>query len=390
MFSEFSQVLENDFFILLFIMVVIWSVGTCLEKIKVPLIIGELLAGVVIGPACLNLVHFTPEIETMAQLGMFFLMFYAGLKNDPRRMKKIIGHSIIIGVLGNIVPFAMGIGVVLWSGGTIYQAILIGAAISVTSLITKTRILGDLGILKSRLGNSMTGAAILDNIFAFIILVIVMKAFAEDSLTALDVVFTALEIVTFFSITLFIGHVIFPKMSRFFSCRSGKGFTFAMVMGLLFAVLAEAINLPFILGAYIAGLFVREEIMSAELYQKMDDRFLAIANGFLGPIFIMSVAFHVSFDIFLDHPMFVLGLTAAAFIGKFLGVYLGGRISGFKNIEATSMGLGMNGRGAVELVFAAVGVELGILNNMHLSALVFVAFFTTFITPFLLKLVKNK
>lgn len=390
MFNDFGQIFGHSFFNLLFIMVVIWSVAICLEKLKIPLIIGELLAGVIIGPACLDWVKFTPEIKTLSQLGMFFLMFYSGLKNDPKRMQKIVGHSIIIGVIGNLIPFILGTLIVLFFGYTIYQAVLIGAAISVTSLITKTRILDDLGILKSKIGNTMVGSAILDNILSFIMLVIVIKAFDDGTLTFNEVVFTATEIIIFFAVTLFVGHAIFPKLRRFFSSRSGKGFTFALVMGLLFALFAEAINLPFILGAYLAGLFVREEILSPELFQKMDDRFHAIANGFLGPIFIMSVAFHVSFDVFWQQPIFVIAVTLAAFIGKFLGVYFGGRISGFNNKDSTTMGFGMNGRGAVELVFAAVGIEMGILNNTHLSTLVFVAFITTFLSPFLLKFMTRK
>ena len=385
MFSNLIQVLDHSFFILLFVMVVVWSVAICLERFRIPLIIGELLAGVIIGPACLDLVRFTPEIKTLAELGMFFLMFYAGLTNDPKSMQKIIKHSLVIGVLGNAFSFAMGAGVVILFGGTIFQALLIGAAISVTSLIVKTRILGDLGVLKTKIGNTMTGAAIFDNIVAFIVLVLVTKTFVAGSLDLFDITITTMEILVFFVVTLSVGYLIFPKLSKFFSSRTGKGFTFALVMGLLFAVFAEAINLPFILGAYIAGLFVREEIMDKELYQKMNDRFLAITHGFLGPIFIMSVAFHVSFSILLEHYVFVLLITLAAFVGKFIGVYLGGRVSGFKNREAIGMGIGMNGRGAVELVFAAVGVEMGILNDMHLSTLVFVAFITTLVTPLLLK-----
>jgi len=385
MFSNLLHILDSNFFNLLLVMVVIWSVGIFLEKLKIPLVIGQLIAGIIIGPAVLNWIKFTPGIQTLAQLGMFFLMFYAGLQTDPKPMKKILASSLLIGVMGTIFPFALGFFAVYQIEGNFLQALFIGMAISGTSLVTKTRILDEFGILKSKIGHSMVGAAIVDNIVSFILLAVVIKTCRLGTINLWDGIFTSVEVMTFFAVTLFIGYVIFPRVGKMFADRSWLGFTFALIVGLFFAVLAEAIYLPFILGAYLAGLFVREEIMSSDAFHEMNDRLMIITNGFLGPIFIMSVSFKVSFDIIFEHPVLVCLVVVAAFIGKFLGVFLGSKFSRFSTGEALAMGVGMNGRGAVELVFAATGVELGILTNSHLSMLVFVAFATTLMTPFLLK-----
>ncbi|KPJ69247.1 hypothetical protein AMJ44_04185, partial [candidate division WOR-1 bacterium DG_54_3] len=263
------------------------------------------------------------------------------------------------------------------------------AAISGTSMVTKSRILSDLRLLKSRLGYNMMGAAIFDNIVIFLIISIIIKTTQLGMFTLLDGMLTTMEVILFFGVTLAIGYLIFPRVSKYFSTRRGKGFTFALLMGFLFAIFAESIRLPFILGAYIAGLFVREEIMSASLFQKMHDRFLAISHGFLGPIFIMSIALKINLAVILKEFWFVLALFLAAFLGKMFGVYLGGILSENSSKESLIMGLGMNGRGEIELIIALIGLQLGIITQNHLSILVMVAFATTLIAPFILNYLKE-
>jgi len=378
---------HSPFFNLLFIMISLWTVGILFERLKFPLIIGELLAGIVLGPALLNWVVRTPVFDSLAQLGMFFLMFYAGLEGDPRQLRSNISTSINIGFWGTVFPFFFGVLAAIHFGSSLNQALLIGAAISGTSLVTKSRILSDFNILKTRIGTTMMGSAIVDNIFSFMVLSLIIKSVQNGGFNIASVLFTIIEVALFFIITIYIGVIIFPKVGKLFSRRRGKGFTFALIMGLLFATLAEIINLPFILGAYLAGLFVREEIMSKNLYQKMDDRFLAISHGFLGPVFIMSVALKVSFDVFSTHGLMILAIFMAAFVGKLAGVFIGGALSKLSVPESLCMGFAMNGRGAVELVLAVIGVELGVITNAHLSMLVIVAFATTFMAPLLIRTV---
>ncbi|MGM0440391.1 MAG: cation:proton antiporter [Chlamydiota bacterium] len=162
--------------------------------------------------------------------------------------------------------------------------------------------------------------------------------------------------------------------------------TFAIAIGFLFAVLAQWLQLPFILGAYLAGMFVREKNMGKATFEIVEDRIATITHGFLGPLFIMSITFKVSFGVIVDHPYLFIMITVAAFAGKLIGVSLGSILSGFSWKKALIMGSGMNGRGGVELVFANVGVSLGILHTDHLSLLVFMAFITTLAAPFLIQL----
>ncbi len=384
MFSNLFNIIQAPLFNILFLVAVAWSVAIFLERFRVPLIIGELVAGIIIGPAVLGIIHPSPEIEILASLGMFFLMFHAGLETDPRYLRKTLKPSIMVGLSGIILPFFLGFFIALVFGGNTLQAILIGAAVSGTSMVTKSRILSDLQLDRSKIGYQMMGAAIFDNISIFIIISILIKTTQNGLFTLGDGLMTALEVMIFFAITLTIGYVLFPKLSKYFTTRRGKGFTFALLMGFIFAFLAEAIRLPFILGAYIAGLFVREEIMSASLFQKMHDRFLAISHGFLGPIFIMSIALKINLDVIYKEFWFVAALFLVAFLGKLAGVYIGAKLSKNTDKEAFIMGLAMNGRGEIELIIALIGLQLGIITENHLSVLVMVAFATTLVAPFIL------
>ncbi|MFH1387505.1 MAG: cation:proton antiporter [bacterium] len=390
MITNISTVIHAPLFNILFLVAVAWSVAIFLERFRIPLIIGELIAGIIIGPTVLNIVRPSPEINILAQLGMFFLMFYAGLETNPRLIQKIAAKSILIGGLGTIFPFCFGILASLLFGCTWPQALLIGAAISGTSMVTKSRILSDLKLMKTLLGYHMMAAAIVDNLFSFLIVSLIIKGFQRGSFEISDLVFTALEVTLFFAIILTVGYLLFPRISHYFKTRRGKGFTFALLVGFSFAFLAELINLPFILGAYLAGLFVREEIMSASLFSKMNDRFLAITHGFLGPIFIISIAFKMNFQVLLTHSWLLFWLILAAFFGKFCGIYLGAMANRFNRVGSLIMAVGMNGRGTVELVLAVIGLQMGIINQAQFSILVLVAFLTTLSVPLLLNIIIKK
>jgi len=389
MFNYIYSIIQAPLFNILFLVAVAWSVAIFLERYRIPIIIGELMAGIIIGPAVLNIIRPSSEMELMANLGMFFLMFYAGLETNPRILEKSIKRSFPIALGGTFFPFVGGTLITLLFGGNWFQALMIGAAISGTSMVTKARILDDLKLIKTPLGYSMMGASLVDNIFSFVILAGIIRTVEQGTFRLVDVAIISVEVLLFFGITLGIGYILFPKIPKFFSTRRGKGFTFALLIGFSFAVLAEAIHLPFIIGAYLAGLFVREEIMSASLFRKMNDRFLAITHGFFGPIFIMSIALKLDFSIIIRQFWFVAALIFVAFVGKLYGIYVGARVARFKPPEALIMGICMNGRGTVELVIAAIGLRLGIINSDHLSALVIVAFATTLSVPIALNYIKK-
>jgi Kef-type K+ transport system membrane component KefB len=199
-----------------------------------------------------------------------------------------------------------------------------------------------------------------------------------------------LKVAAFFGLSHVIGIIIYPKLSKYFSSREAKGFTFALIMALLFGVLAEMAGLHIILGAYMAGLFVREGIVSKELFQKINDRFVAITYGFMGPIFFVSLSFHIDFTILTTHPLLLITLLLAAVVGKVAGAGGGALLGQMNKGEAMVIGAAMNGRGAVELIIASIGLELAIINDTYFSILVVIAFFTTMMAPVSLNLLCKK
>lgn len=377
-------------------MAVVWGVGLLFEKFGQPLILGELLAGLVIGPPLLGLVGppgavfvWTPALDVLATLGMFFMIFYAGLITDPRKLGKRVKTFFGVGVTGTLMPLLFGWLVAWFFTHDFWIALIVGLAISGTSLVTKVRILGDLGILKSKVGYTMMGGAMVDNILTFIILAVVIKAITVGIVGPLDVVYTVALVVAFFGIALFIGYRVYPRVGKLFVHPGARGFTFALVMGLLIAGIGQMMGLHFIIGAYLAGLFVREEFVGGA-FRDLDRRFQTLSHGFLGPIFIVSVAFHVSFGVFETHTLFLIALIIAAIAGKVIGAGGGAYLTGVGKREALTIGIGMNGRGTVELILAMVGIEIGLLADVHVSLLVFTAFVTTFITPIGLKYMLRK
>ncbi|MFC1615543.1 cation:proton antiporter [Patescibacteria group bacterium] len=393
-FASFTEnayrVLNLPIVSILFLLVIVWLVGGFFERIKLPAVLGELLAGVIIGPAVLNIIGPSEGLEFVAKLGMFFLMFYAGLQTDPKKLFRTRKKIILIGLFGTIVPFALGTLAVIYLGGSLLQGIFIGAAISGTSLVTKSRILGDLNLLKTKFGYKIMGSAMIDNMISFVILAVAIKAIITGKFALFDSVVTLTEASLFFIISLFIGYKFYPYITKFMKQKTVRGFTFAIIVGLFFAFFAEMMRIHFIIGAYLAGLMVREEITGTILFNKLKERFNVITNGFLGPLFIIYITFKVNFSALGEAPLMFFAIFIAAFVGKVLGAGIGAYIGGMKFKDSLTVGYGMNGRGTVELILAIVGFELGILNQSHLTILVLVAFLTTLIVPFALTLRMNR
>ena len=369
----------------LFLLAVVWLVGELFRRIKLPPVLGELLAGLLVGPPVFNLISYSEGLDMLAKLGMFFLMFYAGLQTDPKKLLKIRKSAIVIGFLGTLVPFVLGFSAVVLFGGSVLQGIFIGAAISGTSMVTKSRILQDLKLLRTKLGNIMMGSAMVDNLLSFIVLAVAIKSVSLGELNLSSALFTLSEVTIFFLLTLFIGYKLYPYMTSFMKQRTIRGFTFAIIIGLLFAFLAEMLSIHFIIGAYLAGLMVREEIAGKLLVKRLKERISIITLGFLGPLFIVTVAFNVDFSVLTLAPYLLVAILLAAFIGKIVGVAMGALLCKMNRRESFIIGLGMNDRGTVELILAVVGLQLGILTVTHVTILVLVAFITTLIVPFALR-----
>ncbi|MBT3261421.1 cation:proton antiporter [bacterium] len=385
--NNFEHLLQLPFFEVLFLLVVAWTAGVIFKIFKLPLIIGQLLAGLIIGPSLLNLVQLTPTIDILGQLGAFFIMLYLGVTTDPRKLLKRAKASFSIAVLGTLVPFGLGYLVMRWFGLSVQTALFMGMAISTTSLATKAAVLDELKILHSKAGNTMIGTAVVDNVLSLILFSVIITTVKIGTFSIWTLLATVVEVTLFFGVVLFVGIKIYPWLKKFFSNRKAKGFTFALIVALLMGALAELIGLHYILGAYLAGLFIREEIVVKGLYEKIKDRLMVLSYGFLAPMFFISLAFSVDFRIFLQEFWLLLVLILVAFVGKTVAAGGAALWNGFSRKDALIIGFGMNGRGAIELIIAALGLSMGLINTAMVSILVFVSFITTLATPIFLNFV---
>lgn len=387
---------------LILILTVAWVLGRAFARFGMPVILGELLAGLILGPPMLGIVNASEPIELMAEFGIFFLMFYAGMEMDPKELLEHIWPSLAVAVGGFAVPFVLGYLTALAFGGTVYQSLFIGMGLSITSLAVQARILHDMQIQRSSLGHIIIGAAIADDILALVSLSVLLGLAETGSIEIASLTLTITKVAAFFGGTILISHYIVPRFTARLEDREAKGFTFALVSALTMAYLAELAGLHLIIGAFVAGQFVRKEIMDAEVYRKISDRFYGLSYGFLAPIFFVSLSFHLHFNWALPAVLLTLAITVIAVIGKFIGCGLGAYFLGHNFWESCVVGAGMNGRGAVELIVAAVVIKLSsglidagritepLLTEDQFSALILMAFVTTMLAPLTLKWIVRK
>jgi Kef-type K+ transport system membrane component KefB len=382
---------------LLLILTVAWILGYIFSRFGLPVMLGELLAGVILGPPLLGVVTGSPPIETIAELGIFFVMFHTGMELDPKELLEHIYPSLGVALGGFILPFFLGYLVTWGFGGTLYQSLFVGMGVSITAIAVQAVILQSMRINRTELGHIIIGAAIADDILALIALSTLLGLAKTGTIQLAALLVILVKVVTFFGLTILVGHFVVPHFTKRLADQGGKGFTFAMIAALVMAYFAELAGLHLIIGAFLAGQFVREEMMDNRVYVAINDRFYGISYGFLAPIFFASLSFHLHFSWNWTFMAFALVLILVATLGKLVGCGLGARLFHFNRWESFIIGVGMNGRGAVELVVATVVLNLSrelmetkvisepLLTQDQFSGLVLMAFVTTLITPLLLK-----
>ncbi len=382
---------------LLLILVVAWLLGNLFSRFGLPFVLGELIAGILIGPPVLGLVAPSPAIELLAELGIFFVMFHTGMEMDPKELLEHIWPSLAVALGGFVFPFILGYITARAFGGTLYQSLFIGMGISITAIAVQSIILHSLKIGTTYLGHIIIGAAIADNILSLIGLSILLSLARTGKIQITELSIIGIKVIGFFGLTIILGHFVIPKFTRKLSDREGHAFTFAIASALTMAYLAELAGVHLIIGAFLAGQFVRKEIMDQKIYNAIHDRFYGISYGFLVPIFFASLSFHLHFYWEWSFIFFSFILTLMAVVGKLIGCGIGYMAFRRNLWESAIAGFGMNGRGAVEIVVASVVLKLSedlvsskiitepLLTHDQFSALILMAFITTLMAPITLR-----
>ncbi|MGU8577816.1 cation:proton antiporter [Clostridium perfringens] len=365
--------------------------GLITKKVRMPQVVGALVAGVILGPAVLNVLSETEFIQKLAELGVIVLMFTAGLETDINQLKKTGKASFIIAVLGVIIPLAGGFFIAsIFNKGndvnTILQNVFIGIILTATSVSITVETLKEMGKLNTRAGNAILGAAIIDDILGIIALTIT-TSLADPSI---NVIIVLAKIVMFFIFAGFAGylfHWAFIKLDERYQRDLRRFVILAFVFCLLLSFCAEEFfGVADITGAFIAGLVISDSNRSKYL----NSRFETLSYMLLSPIFFASIGIKVQLTAMTKTIfIFAILLLIVAILSKVFGCALGAKLCKYSNREAIQIGTGMISRGEVALIVANKGIAMGLMLPEFLAPVVIVVVVTTIVTPILLKVVFN-
>lgn len=374
---------------LLLVLVAAWVGGWLARRVGYPAVLGELVAGVVFGPPLLGILGDGAGLDVLAELGVLIMMLAIGTSLDLDDLRRASVPGALAAVGGFVVPAGLGTATVLAFGGDLIAALFIGAALGVTSLATKSRILADLDLFDTRIAHVLMAGALLSDT-AVLIAFAVLIGFAEAGVVDVgELAGVAGQIVLFLAIAV-LAAVLLPRVVGILERRrrleGAGGFGLAVAVGLVLAEVAVLTGLHPIIGAFVGGMLLRRIGLTPRVFSEASRRLTEISIGFLAPVFFVTAGFAVTFDVVFSEPLLLITILAVATFGKILGTALFYLPSGHGWREGITVGAGMNGRGAVEIIVAGIGLELGVISSELFTVLVITAILTTATVPVLLPL----
>ena len=372
---------------LLIVLVVALVAGRAAERLGYPPVLGELLAGILVGPPILGLLHSDPALNVIAELGIILMMLYVGMEIDPVELRKASRGGLLAAIGGFATPFVLTYLLVVQLGGTTIEGLFVGMAAGVTSLLTKSRILVDLHLLDTRVAHVMMAGALVADTLSLVIFAGIIGSVDPSQPGGLPgLIWVAAKVVLFFGGAWTLGRFVFPRIGALVQRLGDEvSFTALLIVTLVFAEAAHLAGLHAVLGAFLAGLFLREKAVGRTLTQNTITWVRRAALGFLAPVFFVTAGFEVGLDVIWNRPLLFFSVIGVATVGKIVGTALFYLPTGNGWREGLVIGGGMNGRGAVEIVVAQIGLSMGIIDTDTFSVLVLMAIVTTAFVPVFLK-----
>lgn len=362
-------------------------------RIKLPVVLGELLAGMIIGPFALGafliyegkpLLVIGSEIRTLGEIGAIVILFMAGLEMTPKEFLRGGKASFTVGALGVIAPFFAGLIVFQIFGFDAFQSMLIATALTATSIAISVQVLTEFGKIKSPEGRLIIGAAIVDDILAIAVLSVV-TSFGGDAIQidVLDVTFTVLKVLGFFAIMLFVSIIVIPRLvtPRLWKAKGSiEGIVTASFFGA--AALAGYIGLSPIVGAFAVGM----ALSTTKVFEKVEE-YIGKVGLIFAPLFFAIIGAQVDFrGINAEILMLSAIIIVVAVFTKLFGCGLPAWLFLKNRTQGMRVGIGMISRGEVGLIVAGVGLSAGVLTSSVYSTIVLMVAVTTIITPIWLKM----
>lgn len=416
-------------FLWIVITLLVARLGGFVEKFGQPAVLGELIAGAIIGNMILINVPFFEDMKSneylhfLAEMGVVILLFQVGLESNVHDMKKVGFKALLVASVGVLLPFVLGryiAGPMLMPGLTEHAYLILGATLSATSVGITARVFKDFSMLHSKEARIVLGAAVIDDVMGLVLLAIVSSIVQTGTVSMMQVVQTIGLSIALLAGGTIIGGMIAKPLSKWLSILnpgSAMKLGFALSVGFAFAYIAHMIGLAPIVGAFTAGLMLdsvhfkyfqepgyvsefkravgdadkqvqeKVQIIAEEHHEKHIEHIIEPIGHFLSPIFFVMTGLAVDVSVFMNGQTLVtaLVLTGIAIIGKLASGFFAG-----KGVNHWLIGWGMVPRGEVGLIFASVGRALGVVDITEYSVIVVVIMLTTFVTPPILgSLVKN-
>ena len=365
-------------------------------RMQVPAVIGELLAGVVLGPSVLGWLELADPIRLLAEIGIILLLFEVGLETDVGRLIATGLKSLWVAVLGFVAPFILGFAVCYWLFDlSLLASLFVGGTLTATSIGITVRVLTDLKRQHSREAQVVLGAAVLDDVMGVVLLAVLYEFYLGGGINLGNAGKVALFVGIFFILAPLVARLISLLIKRVETVTEIPGLipTAIVSLVLFFAWLAHAIGAPELLGGFAAGMALsRRFFLPFGIAIRSDPDFAHRIEGKMSPIIhLFTPIFFVSVGLSLNLReidwssgfiwMFSLTVFALAMLGKLVG----GLVSGERGLRAVIVGLAMSPRGEVGLIFAELGRTSGIMSGEIYAATVIVIVFTTFLPPLIIK-----
>ena len=369
------------------------------ERVHQPAMIGEILAGLILGPALLGVIHESPELTAIADIGLLMLVLLAGMEIELRQLvDAFTGRNLWISVMGFVVPLALGIVIGVVLGLDANRTLFVGLCIAITALPVSIRILMDIGRLQTTIGQRIIGAAIANDVLALLVLGVLVNADTTGA-SWLDVIASSgvplLKVLVFMGSVLLAGEALrrAAAMAHLDRIREVLGrrlrvkepvFAATLVFVIVFAALAEILGLHFVVGAFFGSVLLNHDLLGQQQFEQARRTASAVSTGFLAPLFFASIG--LAFDPSgLTDVWLTTMVVVVAFVGKIFAGRVGGWLAGMRPAESWALGMGLNGRGIMELVVARIGLSSGLIGSGLFSVLVLMGMITTIVTPTLLK-----
>ena len=363
------------------ILIVAKAAAEVSDRIRVPAVIGEIIAGILIGPSVLGLVNTGDMLFFLAELGVILLLIQVGLETDIVELKTVGRASILVAIIGVVLPMALGFGASSMLGESINTSLFVGAALTATSIGITARVFGDLRALATVEARTVLGAAVVDDVLGLIILTVVTRIVEQGSVGIGTIASTIGLAVGFLAVTSTVGFTIFPQLFARIAKGARSTSTVSVVaigIALGFSVLADKAHLAPIIGAFVAGLALRR----IATHERVERDVSSLAQIFV-PIFFLNIGISTNIRAMADARVIgvALILSAVAIISKIAAA--SGAIG--SRGDKWTIGFGMLPRGEVGLIFASIGLSVGALSEELYGSVLVVVLVTTLIAPPLLR-----